>query len=67
MANNIATKTKDKISISKLEYLRLKKLDGYFRDFWSYLQNLIDIKEAREEIKRKRVIPQEKLFKKLGF
>lgn len=68
MTNNIAvTKTKDKILISKSEYLRLKKLDGYFQDFWLYLQNLIDIKQAREEIKQKKVISQEKLFKKLGF
>jgi len=64
MAN---TSTKDRISISKAEYERLKKLDERFGDFWLYLENLIDIREARKEVKQKRIIPQEKLFKQLGF
>jgi plasmid maintenance system antidote protein VapI len=61
------TSTKDKISILKAEYYRLKKLDERFRDFWLYLENLIDIREARKEVKQKKIIPQEKLFKQLGF
>ncbi len=62
---NIATK--NKISISKTEYLRLKKLDERFRDFWEYVENLMDIREAREEVRQKKIIPQEELFKHLGF
>jgi plasmid maintenance system antidote protein VapI len=59
--------TKGKISIPKTEYYRLKKLDERFKDFWLYLENLIDIREARKEINQKKTISQEKLFKKLGF
>jgi len=61
------TATKDKISIPKMEYNRLKKLDERFKDFWFYFENLIDIREARKEISQKKIVPQEKLFKKLGF
>lgn len=59
--------TKEKISIPKKEYQRLKKIDERFGDFLAYLENLMEIREAREEIKQKRIIPQEKLFKQLGF
>jgi len=62
---NIASK--GRISILKTEYNRLKKLDGQFRSYWAYLENLIDIRNAREEIKQKKTISQEKLFKRLGF
>lgn len=65
MATN--AETKNKVSISKTEYLRLRKLDERFRDFWAYLEYLIDIRDAREEVKQKKVISQEKLFKNLGF
>jgi len=58
---------KDKISIPKAEYYRLKNFDECFRDFWIYLENLIDIREARKEVKHKKIISQEKLFKQLGF
>lgn len=51
----------------KEEYSRLKKIDERFKDFWLYLENLMDIRDAREEIKQKKVISQEKLFKQLGF
>ena len=58
---------KDKIYISKKEYFRLKKLEERFGFFWEYFQGLLDIKEAREEIKKGKVVSQEKLFKKLGI
>jgi len=64
---NITITTKNKVSIPKAEYLRLKKLDERFKDFWIYLEYLMDIRDARKEIKQKKVIPQEKLFKQLGF
>lgn len=59
--------TKEKISIPKMEYLRLKELDKHFKGFWMYLRNLMETREAREEIKQKKVISQNKLFKKLGL
>lgn len=58
---------KEKVSIPKAEYLHLKELDKHFKGFWAYLKNLTETKEAREEIKQKKVISQEKLFKKLGL
>ncbi|MDP3947340.1 MAG: hypothetical protein Q8Q41_01460 [bacterium] len=58
---------KEKISIPKAEYLRLKKLEERFRGFWEYMEHLSDVKEGREDIKKKRLISQELLFKKLGF
>lgn len=64
---NITTATKNKVSVSKTEYLRLKKLEKRFGDFLAYLENVADIRQARKEIKQKRVISQEKLFKQLGF
>ncbi|MBI2450855.1 MAG: hypothetical protein HYV52_00740 [Parcubacteria group bacterium] len=64
---NTAVKIREKISISKDEYLRLKQINERFRNFWIYLEHLMDIQEARKEIRQKKTIPQEKLFKKLGF
>jgi adenylate cyclase class IV len=64
MANGI---TKEKICIPVMEYSRLKKIDEKFSDFWTYFKNLMDIHESREEVKQKKTIPQEKLFKQLGF
>lgn len=64
MANGI---TKEKICITKIEYSRLKKIDERFSDFWAYFKNLMDIRDAREEVKQKKTIPQEKLFKQLGL
>ena len=58
---------KEKISIPKTEYLRLKEIDKRFNSFWTYLKNSTEIKEARKEIKQKKAISQEKLFKKLGL
>ncbi|MEK7481783.1 MAG: hypothetical protein AAB607_00235 [Patescibacteria group bacterium] len=64
---NATTIKKNKVSISKTEYRRLKKIDEHFKDFLAYLEHLMDIREAREEVKQKKVISQEKLFKQLGF
>lgn len=55
------------VTIPKTEYARLKKIDKKFRDFLAYMEHLLDIREARNEVKQKKVIPQEKLFQKLGF
>ena len=64
---NMVTITRDRITIPKIEYLRLKKLDKRFQEFFTYIENLIDIKEARKEVKQGKIISQEKLFKQLGF
>jgi len=64
MTNGI---TKEKICIPKAEYSRLKKIDERFSDFWAYFKNLMDIRDAREEIRQKKVISQEKLFRQFGL
>lgn len=57
----------NRITIEKEEYQRLKKLDQSFGRFVDYLAYLQDVVEARKEAKEKKIIPQEKLFKKLGL
>jgi len=64
---NRTASVKNKVSIPKSEYLRLKKVDERFRDFFSYMENVIDVREARKQIAQKRVVSQEKLFKRLGL
>ncbi len=59
--------TKMKISVPRDEYMRLKKLEARFRDFWAYMEHIADIGESRNQIKQKKVILQERLFKRLGF
>lgn len=61
------TSTKDKVSIPKEEYSRLKQLDNRFSDFWDYLENLMEIREARKEVKEGKFISQKELFNELGI
>lgn len=61
------TMVKDRVIIPKTEYLRLKKLDKRFQDFFTYFEYLTDIKKARKEVEQKKIISQKKLFKQLGF
>ncbi|MEK9173500.1 MAG: hypothetical protein AAB594_02955 [Patescibacteria group bacterium] len=56
-----------KVTIPKEEYLRLKKLDSKFRAFLVYLEEVMDIRERRKEVRGKKVISQERLFNKLGL
>ncbi len=42
------------ITIPKTEYARLKKLDKQFDEFWAYLEHITRVKEAREEVKKKK-------------
>ena len=63
----MSTVTKEKIYIPQAEYQRLKKLDKQFGELLCYLEDIVDIKMARKEINQKKVISQEKLFKKLGL
>mgnify|MGYP001561023584 CR=1 FL=1 len=55
------------ITVKKEEYLRLKKLEKSFGKLFNYFRHLYEISEARKEIKEKRIISQDKLFKKLGL
>ncbi len=64
---NPTTSLRDRVSVPRLEYFRLKKLEERFSDFWIYMEHLMDIREAREHMKKGKVISQEKLFKRLGF
>jgi len=67
MKSSVAVKTKDSVYIPRSEYLRLKKLDKRFADFFAYIEHLADIREARKEVKLGKIVSQEKLFKQLGF
>ena len=62
-----ATTKKEIISIRRGEYLRLKKLEARFADFLDYIEHLVDIRDARKEVKRKKLIAQETLFRRLGL
>ena len=55
------------VAIEKKEYARLRKLDKTFGELFVYFSHLYEIVEARKEVKEKKTIPQEKLFKKLGL
>lgn len=55
------------MTIEKKEYARLKKLDRSFGKLFDYVAYLYDITEARKEVKEKKIISQEKLFRKLGL
>lgn len=61
------TQLKSRVSIPKQEYERLKKLDAQFGELLAYASNVRDIAAARKEVKQKKFVSQEKLFKQLGF
>ncbi len=55
------------ITLKKEEYQRLKKLDKSFGRLFDYFAYLQDIVDARREVREKKTISQERLFKKLGL
>lgn len=55
------------VKVRQEEYARLKNLQKRFEVFWNYITHLRDIKDAREDIKKGKAVPQEKLFKNLGL
>ena len=57
----------NKVSVTREEYLRLKGIESRFGRFLEYVAYVEDIRLAREEVKQKKLIPQERLFKELGF
>jgi len=58
---------KNYIRVSRDEYLKLKELQKRFESFWNYMQHIEDIRQAREDVRNRKVITQEKLFKKIGL
>jgi len=65
--NSIDIDIEKEVRVPEKEYLRLKRLENKFQLFWGYLEHLVDIREARKQIKQGEVIEQEKLFKELGL
>ena len=59
--------TPAKVIIPKREYLRLKNLDERFGALLAYFEHLTEIKQARREVKQKKVMTQEKVFRALGL
>lgn len=51
------------VTVPKKEYIRLKNLEARFGELLDYLGSVLETKEARKEVARKKVIPQGKLFK----
>ena len=61
------TMVEDQVSVPREEYLRLKEMENRFGRFLEYVAHVEDIRRAREEVKQRKLIPQERLFKDLGF
>jgi hypothetical protein len=57
----------NQVSVPREEYLRLKKIENRFGRFLAYVAYVEDIRRAREEVKHRKLAPQERLFKELGF
>lgn len=55
------------VTLKKEEYSRLRKLDKSFGGLFDYFVYLYEVADSRRQVKEKRVVPQEKLFKKLGL
>ncbi|MBI2097718.1 MAG: hypothetical protein HYT46_02190 [Candidatus Vogelbacteria bacterium] len=64
---SLAGKAINKVSISRLEYERLKHLDRRVGRWVTYLDYLQDIQQARREVKMGDVVSQDDLFRKLGL
>jgi len=63
MSNN----PKNTIIIPTMEYNYLKKIEQSFEIFFGSFTHLKEIEKARKEIKQKKYLSQEVLFKKLGL
>ena len=57
----------NQVSVPREEYLRLKEMESRFGRFLEYVAYVEDIRCAREEVKQKKLIPQERLFKDMGL
>ena len=61
------TMVDDQVSVPREEYLRLKEIESRFGRFLEYVAYVEDIRRAREEVRQKKLIPQERLFKDMGL
>jgi len=57
----------NQVSVPREEYLRLKEIENRFGRFLAYVAYVEDIRRARQEVKQRKLVPQERLFKELGF
>lgn len=55
------------VILKKEEYSRLRKLDKSFGRLFDYFVYLYEVADSRRQAKEKKIIPQEKLYKKLGL
>lgn len=65
--SNMNNVFKNTIAIPTKEYNYLKKIEQSFENFFGSFSYLKEIEKARKEIKEKKYISQEILFKKLGL
>jgi PHD/YefM family antitoxin component YafN of YafNO toxin-antitoxin module len=56
-----------KVLVSQSEYARLKEIDKQFGKFLAYASHSEHVRAARAEVKGKKTVAQEKLFKSLGL
>ena len=63
MSNQI----KNTISIPANEYHYLKKIEQSFERFFGSFNHLKEIEQARKEVKQKKYLSQDIVFKKLGL
>ena len=59
--------TQKYIRVPREDYMRLKGLQKHFGAFWNYIEHIRDIKEARQQVRAKKTIAQEDLFRELGL
>lgn len=57
----------NRVSVPREEYLRLKEIENRFGRFLAYVAYGEDIRRAREDVKHRKLIPQERLFKEPAF
>ena len=63
----MSSQTKNTIAISTSEYNYLKKIEQSFEHFFGSFSHLKEIEQARKEIKQKKYLSQDVVFKKLGL
>ena len=59
--------TKNTIAIPTSEYNYLKKIEQSFESFFGSFTHLKEIEKARREIKQRKYLSQDIVFKKLGL
>jgi len=57
----------NRVYVPREEYLRVKEIENRFGRFLAYVAYVEDIRRARQEVKQRKLVPQERLFKELGF